>query len=93
MTSAHVSIYCAPSLDVFAQTVSDLRAEQSILQEAAIAVQGEEVAFALCGTSPDFTVVFAAPINERMEDDDLQLLAQGVVDYYHSEIAKAQGKI
>lgn len=91
MNSAQVSIFCAPHAEVFVQTVADLRAARQVLQEAAIAALGEEVAYALCGTAPSFTVVFASPINERLSESDLQQLAQGIIDYYHNELAKSAG--
>ena len=92
MTNAQISLYCAPNLETFTQTVTDLRSATGILQEAAIAVQGKEVAFVLCGKSPDFTVVFAEQIDQQMSEDDLQLLAQGIVDYYHSQSAQSPRK-
>lgn len=91
MNSAQVAIYCAPNPQIFTQTIADLRAERNVLQEAAIAAHGQEVTFALCGKAPNFTVVFAAPINERISDSDLQLLAQSIIDYYHCELVQSQG--
>ena len=89
MTKAQISVYCAPSPEVFARTAMDLRTEGMVLHEAATAVLGEEVPFVLCADSPGFALLFASPLNERMDEEELMLLAQGVLDYHQSECAKA----
>lgn len=91
MSEAQIAIYCAPNAEVFAQTVADLRAAGRVLHEAATAAAGVEVPFVLCAEAGNYTVVFAAPINEQLSDDDLQLLAQGVFDFYQSSAAQGRG--
>ena len=82
-----LSIYCAPDAETFAATFRDLSEHSTILMEASTCLQRKRF---LCdfGSLNEPTVLFGAAIDQEYGEDDLQNLAQSVIDFYLQESEK-----
>ena len=84
-----LAIYCAPDAETFSATCKDLAEQSTVLFEASNCIDGQEIPFVLCGSLNEPTVLFGSALDRDYSQDDLQDLAQNVIEFYMQELAKS----
>jgi hypothetical protein len=85
-----VALYCAPDLTTFQRTAVDLDDSGVLLLEASTIFANTEVPFLVCGNLEEPTILFGTPLDQEHDEDDLQDLAQSIMDFHFSEVAKTK---